>query len=114
MNKRQREKHKRDALAYLESARKTAKLKRIPEPSEKNSDIILMPDGSRYGDIRDDLSDMKYELDVAGLTLADIGTDEQELVKLERESDRLNAPHRERMRRGALNQSFNDFGYDDA
>jgi len=96
LNKREIAKAKREALRYLERARRTAKLKTIPSPSEHDVDEILMPDGSRYEDINDDIADMRYQLEQARLTPADIGTDEEELRKLAAASTRLNEPFRRR------------------
>lgn len=72
-----------------------------------------MPDGSRYEEIMDDLADMKACLELGGFDLTDIGTDEAELAKLKKASDRLNVPHRERVRRAEADRSFRCFGDDD-
>lgn len=87
---------KKNALRMLERARVTAKLEKISNESEKDG-VIYMPDGSRYEDINDDIADLRFDLRSAGLTLADIGTTEEELGKLSSESFRLNAPHRAKM-----------------
>ena len=90
MNKRDRAKLKREALRLLERARKTAKLRRIPKAKADDVDAIFCRDGTRYEEIVDDLHDMRGELELTHITLADIGTDETELAKLKKASDRLN------------------------
>ena len=87
---------KKSALRMLERARVTAKLEKIPDESEKDG-VIYMPDGSRYEDINDDISDLRYDLQSASLTLTDIGTSEEELGQLILAANRLNAPHRAAM-----------------
>lgn len=113
MNKKERAKHKREALHLLARARKTAKLRRIPRARKDDVDAIFLRDGTRYEEILDDLDEMREELKLAGLSLTDIGTDEAELSKLKKASDRLNAPHRARMRSEKARRALNDFGRDD-
>jgi len=113
LRKNQKAKLHQEASSLLERARETAKLKRIPAHAKNDIDAVFLKDGTRYEEIMDDLHEMHGALEEAGLTLADIGTDEAEIEKLKQASDRLNAPHRERLRRKQESRSMNDFGYDD-
>jgi phage terminase Nu1 subunit (DNA packaging protein) len=114
VNKRTQAKHKREALRLLERARKTAKLRRIPKAKADDVDAIFLRDGTRYEEIMDDVDELRGELASAHLTLADIGTDETELAKLKKASDRLNEPHRLKMSKRESGRRMNDFGEDDA
>ena len=114
MNKREIATAKRTAQFHLERARKTSKLRRIPDASEEDVDLILLPDGSRYENILDDIEALQDQLKAASLTLADIGTDERELIRLEAASTRLNAPYAEKRRHREANRMAIVWGEDDA
>ena len=112
MNNKEKRIARKEAQIFLESARKTSKLRCIPKPSKDDFDLRQLRDGSRYQEIIDDVEEMQDLLKAAGLTLSDISTDEAELGRLKAASDRLNAPHRERLRREEADRIANMIGDD--
>ena len=93
MDEKEKAKLKKEAKDMLARARRTAKMKTLAHLRENKDGMLCHRNGVRYEEITDDLADMQGALNAAGLTLADIGTDEKELSKLKAASVRLNAPH---------------------
>jgi hypothetical protein len=95
------------AINYLSCARHTARLKSFPDP-EKHAVAF-----DEYESIDDDIEDMMLCLTEAKLTLADIGTDEEELDALREAEHRLNESARRQAIPSAVQVSKRELGDDD-
>ncbi len=94
------------AINYLACARHTARLKEFPSTEHAVA-------FDEYESIDDDIDDMMLCLAEAKLTLADIGTDEEELEALREAEHRLNESAKRQGVPNAVQVSKRELGDDD-